>query len=60
VVDALGTLQPREEKVLQRNGEPMVLNNTGDTVELLDASVTVVQTVTYPAVDEGDAVTPAP
>lgn len=60
VLDTLGTLQPGEEKVLQRNGQPMALNNTGDTVELIDASATVVQTVTYTAVDEGEVVTPAP
>jgi hypothetical protein len=37
----------------------MAMNNSGDTVELIDASGTVVQSVTYPRVAEGEIVFPS-
>jgi exonuclease III len=46
-LDALGTLQPGEQKTVRRLGQPMALNNRGDTIDLVDASGMVVQTVTY-------------
>jgi exonuclease III len=51
-LDELGSIAPNEEKAIQRNGKPMALNNGGDTVDLLDASGGVVQTVDYGSVDE--------
>ena len=59
VLDALGTLNPNEEKKIKRNGQPMALNNTGDTIDLTDPSATVIHTVTYPKIQEGELVTPA-
>lgn len=56
-LDTLGTLQPGEEKTIRRQGQAMALNNQGDTIDVLDAAGTVVQTVTYGAVQEGEAVT---
>jgi len=37
----------------------MALNNNGDTIDLIDPAGKVVQTVTYPKVEEGEVVTPA-
>jgi exonuclease III len=59
MMDALGTLNSGEEKTIKRNGQPMALNNTGDTIDLIDPSATVIHTVTYPKVQEGEVVTPA-
>jgi hypothetical protein len=36
----------------------MSLNNNGDTIELVDPSGTVVQTVTYPRTEEGELIKP--
>lgn len=57
-LDMVGTLQPGEERVIHRQGQPMALNNSGDTIELVDAGGTVVQSITYSAVVEGEVVTP--
>ena len=40
-------------------GQPMALNNNGDTIDLIDPTAKVVQTVTYPTVEAGEVVTPA-
>jgi hypothetical protein len=37
----------------------MALNNTGDTIDLVDPSSTIIHTVAYPKVEEGEVVTPA-
>jgi len=58
-LNSLGTLQPGQEKTIKRNGQPMALNNQGDTIGLVNAGGQVVQSVTYPAVQEGEVVTPA-
>jgi hypothetical protein len=58
-LDALGTLPPGMERTIQRNGQAMALNNDGDTIDLLNPGGSVVQTVTYGSVDEGELVTPA-
>lgn len=58
-LDGLGTLQPGQEKTMKRNGQPMTLNDGGDTVDLIDPNGSVMQTVTYSAVDEGEVVNPA-
>jgi hypothetical protein len=57
-LDELGTLQPGEEKEIKRNGKPMAMNNGGDTIELLNPTGQIVQTVTYPRVNEGEIVRP--
>ena len=59
VLDSLGTLGPSEEKTIKRNAQPMALNNTGDTIDLIDPLAAVIHTVTYPKVQEGELVTPA-
>lgn len=57
-LDELGTLQPGEEKEIRRKGQPMAMNNGGDTIELLNPTGQAVQTVTYPRVNEGEVVRP--
>ena len=58
-LDVLGMLESGEEKVIRRKGQPMALNNNGDTVDLIDPTGRVLQTVTYSRVEEGEAVIPA-
>ena len=55
----LDEIAPQMVKVIKRNGQPMSLNNNGDTVDLVDPQGPVVQTVTYSATTEGEVVTPA-
>jgi len=50
-------LAARAEQTLTRAGQPLSLNNGGDTVELLDAKGMVVQTFTYPKVQVNQVVT---
>lgn len=45
------------ERTLTRAGQPLSLNNGGDTVELLDDKGMVVQTFTYPKVAMNEVVT---
>jgi hypothetical protein len=59
-LDSLGTLQSNQEKTIRRNGQPMALNNNGDTIDLLNGIGQIVQTVTYGHVDEDEAVIPNP
>lgn len=56
-LDALGALNAGESKTMTRDGQPMALNNGGDTIDLIDPSGVVVQTVTYPRVEEEEIVT---
>jgi hypothetical protein len=49
-----GTLDPGDEQRFTRNGQPMALNNGGDTVELLDPANTVVDSVTYGRTTDGE------
>ena len=58
-LDDMGTLQPGEEKLIKRMGQPMALNNKGDTVDLVDPTGRIIQTVTYSRVEEGEVVHPA-
>jgi hypothetical protein len=58
LLDGLGTIQGGEEKTILRKGQPMAMNNGGDTIDLIDASGRVVQTVTYGDVVEGEEVVP--
>ena len=55
-LDSLGTLQPNQEKTIRRNGQPMSLNNNGDTIDLLDSINKILKTVTYRHIDEDEAV----
>jgi len=57
-LNSLGSLAAGQEKTIQRLGQPMALNNNGDTVDLLDPTGAVVQSVTYGPVDENEEVTP--
>jgi len=58
-LDSLGTPAAGTERMIQRLGQPKAMNNGGDTIDLIDPNGTVVQTVTYGGVDEGELVTPA-
>lgn len=62
MLDELGILQsagqPGDEKTIQRKGQSMGLNNTGDTVELVDSKEKVVDKVVYSQVKEGEEVLP--
>ncbi len=58
-LSSLGTLQPGAEATITRNGQPMALNNDGDTVELRNPNGQVVDTVTYGSVEGGEEVTRA-
>lgn len=55
-LDLLGVLEPGRSALFWRDGRGMSLNNTGDTVELLDSHGQVLQTIRYPKVLEGEAV----
>jgi exonuclease III len=57
-LDALGTLQAGQAKTIRRGGQRMAMNNGGDTIGLLNDTGTVVQSVTYQAVEEGERVIP--
>lgn len=57
-LDAAGILPPGQEITIRREGQEMALNNDGDTVELLDASGSVVQSFSYTDVSQGQAFTP--
>jgi hypothetical protein len=57
-LDSLGFLNGGQEKTIKRIGQPMSLNNDGDTIELVNHLGRTVQTVTYDPVGEGDVVTP--
>jgi Lamin Tail Domain len=54
-----GALAPGASRTFRRSGQTMSLNNAGDQIVLVDSTNTVVQTVTYERVDEGELVTPA-
>lgn len=58
-LDSLGVVNAGQVKTIQRLGQPMAMNNTGDTIDLLDQLGSVVQSVTFGATQEGDVVTPA-
>jgi len=49
-----GTLQAGDERTFTRDGQPMALNNNGDTVELLDATGNPVDTVRYTLTRDGE------
>jgi hypothetical protein len=55
-LDSLGVLNPGEVKSIKRNGQEMALNNGGDTIELVDKSGTLLDSITYDRVEEGEDV----
>jgi hypothetical protein len=59
-LNELGTIEPGAEKTIRRKGQPMAMNNGGDTIDLLDPLGAVVQTVSYPRAEEGETVRPMP
>jgi lamin tail-like protein len=56
-LDGVGTIAAGDEREVKRNGQPMSLNNDGDTIELLDPQQRRIQTVRYGAVSRGEVVT---
>lgn len=61
-LDSLGALapsgQPGDEKTIKRSAQHMGMNNTGDTIELVDRAGNVVHRVMYSQVKEGEEVIP--
>ena len=57
-LDSIASLAAGAERAIQPLGQPMAMNNGGDTIDLLDPVGTVVQTK-YGTVEEGELVTPA-
>jgi hypothetical protein len=53
-----GQIAPGAERTFRRQGQPMALNNGGDTVSLVEPSGDIVHAITYAAVVEGERVTP--
>ncbi len=57
-LDSLGTLAANTEKTIKRSGQAMALNNKGDTVDLINSSGTILQTVTYTRALEEEVIYP--
>ena len=55
---ALGALQPGERRAIQRRGQPMAMNNDGDTIQLIDPAGTVVDSLSYGPVGRDEYVRP--
>jgi hypothetical protein len=53
-----GTLAPGAQRTIRRSGQAMSLNNDGDTIVLVNADGDIVQSVSYPAMAEGQRFTP--
>ena len=51
-----GTLSSGQKIEFRRNGQPMALNNNGDTIELISPTGTTVDMVTYLFTNEGEAI----
>jgi hypothetical protein len=49
-----GSLEPGKERVLQRQGQPLSLNNRGDRLALINAQGDTVQALQYGSVREGE------
>jgi lamin tail-like protein len=52
-LNSLTPLGPGAQKTARRNNQQMSMNNGGDTIVLLDSAGVLIQSVTYPAVAEG-------
>ena len=57
-LSALGSLGPGQQATLRRQGQPMSLNNGGDSVELVDPAGATVATLDYGAAAEGMVIEP--
>lgn len=57
-LDAVGSISAGAEVQVLRQGQTMALNNSGDTVYLLDSAGNTMQTIVYGAVEEGEVVNP--
>ena len=53
-----GVLAPAGKITVQRRGQKMSMNNSGDTIELIGPSGAVVQTVSYGPVTSGQVISP--
>ena len=49
-----GTLQAGDERTFTRDGQPMALNNKGDTVEVLDGDNERVDMISYGSTRDGE------
>src|SRR5262249_4483566 len=56
ILDSAGSIPAGASLAVRRDGQPMSMNNSGDTIELLDNHGTVLQTVTYGRVAEGEII----
>ena len=59
-LSGVGTIDSGQEVLVTRDGQPMAMNNGGDTIDLIDHTGAIVQTVTYDRVEENEAVVPVP
>ena len=50
------TINPNSSKEIIRNGQEMSLNNSGDTIELIDGNGLVVQKITYQRANEEEEI----
>lgn len=57
-LDTAGTLAGGQETTLRRGGQALSLNNNGETVELLDPTGAIVDTVSYGIVAENEVIRP--
>jgi len=55
-LSSLGSVAPGATVTIRRNGQAMSLNNTGDTVSLVNAGGLEIQVVTYGSATEGEVV----
>ena len=58
-LSSLTSLAPGAKKTIRRNGQPMSMNNGGDTIALVDATGAILQSVSYPAVADGQRFVPS-
>ncbi len=56
-LDSLGTLAAGEQRTMERDGQSMGMNNSGDTITLIDPQGNVVQSVRYGDVDDDEVIT---
>ena len=59
-LSGMGTMNSGQEKIVTRDGQPMAMNNGGDTIDLINHTGAIVQTVTYDRVEENEEVVPVP
>lgn len=54
-----GTIGAGQSMLFRRDGQPMALNNNGDSIELIDPTGSVRDSVTYTSTTEGESITVA-